>query len=129
MLCWGLGKILLLFCLFVFFFLGPHWQHMEVPRLEVQSELQLLAYARAWAMPDPSCVCDLHRSSRQRAGSLTHWAKLGIEPISSWILVGLVNCWGRRELLHYFANQRSFLLVWFVTILYHESVLNFIEDF
>ena len=39
---------------------------MEVPRLEVESELQLMAYAAATAMPDPSHVCDLQHSSRQR---------------------------------------------------------------
>ena len=38
---------------------------MEVPRLGVESELQLLAYATASATPDPSCVCDLHSSSGQ----------------------------------------------------------------
>ena len=38
---------------------------MEVPRLGVKSELQLPAYARATAMPDPSCVCDLHYRSWQ----------------------------------------------------------------
>ena len=39
---------------------------MEVPRLGVQSELRLLAYTTATATQDPSRVCDLHRSSRQR---------------------------------------------------------------
>jgi len=39
---------------------------MEVPRLEVTSELQLPATARAIAMRDLSCVCDLHHSSWQR---------------------------------------------------------------
>ena len=39
---------------------------MEVPRLGVQSELQLQAYAAATAAWDPSRVCDLHHSSRQR---------------------------------------------------------------
>ena len=34
--------------------------HMEVPRLGVQSELQLLAYATATTMPDLSHVCSLH---------------------------------------------------------------------
>ena len=34
--------LLLLFC-----FLGPHVQHMEVPRLGVESELQLPAYTMA----------------------------------------------------------------------------------
>ena len=38
---------------FFFFFLGPYLWHMEVPRLGVESELQLLAYATAPAMQDP----------------------------------------------------------------------------
>ena len=40
---------------------------MQVPRLGVKSELQLLTYARATATPDPSHVCNLHHSSQQ------HW--------------------------------------------------------
>ena len=48
-----------------FFFLGPCLQHMEVPRQGVKSELQLLAYATATAMADPSCICDLHCSWQQ----------------------------------------------------------------
>ena len=51
---------------FFFFFLEPPFWHMEVPRLKVESELQVLAYAIAKAMPDPRCLCDLHHSSRQR---------------------------------------------------------------
>ena len=39
---------------------------MEVPRLGVQLELLLLAYARATATPDLSLICNLHHSSRQR---------------------------------------------------------------
>ena len=40
---------------------------MKVPRLEVQSELQPLAYniATATAISDPSHICDLHHSSWQ----------------------------------------------------------------
>ena len=38
---------------------------MEVPRLGVKSELQLLAYTTAIATADPSCVCNLHCSSWQ----------------------------------------------------------------
>ena len=48
-----------------FFFLGPHLQYMEVPRLGVKSELQLPAYATATVTPHPSCICDLHHSSQQ----------------------------------------------------------------
>jgi len=58
----SLGFVLLLLVFFVF--LGPHPQHMEVPRLGVESELQLPAYATA--MPDPSHICDLHHKSWQR---------------------------------------------------------------
>ena len=35
-------------------------------------------------------VAGLHHS---HAGFLTHWARLGIEPVSSWILVRFVNHW------------------------------------
>ena len=52
---------------FLFFFLGPHPWHVEVPRLGVESELQLLAYATATATPDPTCLCNLYHSSEQ------HW--------------------------------------------------------
>ena len=38
---------------------------MEVPRLGVESELQLLAYTTAPAAWDPSHVCNLHSSSWQ----------------------------------------------------------------
>ena len=70
----------------LFFFLGPHLQHMEVPGLGIKLELQLLAFTTTTATPDPSHVCDLHHSS-QRAGSLTHWARPGIKPATSWILI------------------------------------------
>ena len=39
---------------------------MEIPRLGVTLELQLPACATATATPDPSHVCNLHHSSRQR---------------------------------------------------------------
>ena len=56
------------FCFFFFFFFvclrsRPH--HREVPRLGVKSELKLLAYTTATAMPDSSHVCDLCHSSQQ----------------------------------------------------------------
>jgi len=44
------------------YFLGQHPQHMEVPRLGAESELWLLAYTTATAMPDLSHVCYLHHS-------------------------------------------------------------------
>ena len=47
-----------------FVFLGQHPWQMEVPRLGVESDLQLPAYTTA--MMDSIHICDLHRSSRQR---------------------------------------------------------------
>ena len=38
---------------------------MEVPRLGVESELQMLVYTTATAPPDPSCICNLPHSSQQ----------------------------------------------------------------
>ena len=38
---------------------------MEVPRLGVESELQLPAYTTATAMWDPSHACNLHHSLQQ----------------------------------------------------------------
>ena len=60
---WRLGAYrFLCVCLF-----RLHLQHMEVPRLGIQMELQLLAYAVAAVTPDLSRTCDLHHTSWQ------HW--------------------------------------------------------
>ena len=63
---------------------------MEVPRLGVELELQVLAYTKATAMPDLSHIGDLHHSSQP------HWilnpvSEARIEPASSWILVAFVS--------------------------------------
>ena len=51
--------------IFFFFFLRPYSRHMEVPRLGVESELELPACATPTVMRDLSHVCHLHHSSRQ----------------------------------------------------------------
>ena len=55
------------FCGFFFFlfFLGAHLWHMEVPRLGVELELQLLAYATSTTTWDLGHFCYLHQSSWQ----------------------------------------------------------------
>ena len=55
------------FILFIYFLLfrATPGRHMEVPRLGVYSELQMLAYTTATATSDPSHICDLHHSSWQ----------------------------------------------------------------
>ena len=75
---------------FSFCFLGLHLWHMEVPRLGVESERQLLAYSTATAMQDPSLAHDLCHSSRQC------W--ILIKPASSWILAGFVSAVPQGEL-------------------------------
>ena len=51
------------FFFFFFCFLGLHLQHMEVPRLGVQSEVQLRA--TAIATRDLSHICSLYHSSQK----------------------------------------------------------------
>ena len=83
----GISFYLILFYFIVF--LGPHPQYIEIPRLEVKSELQILAYTTATATPDLRQVCDLH-TAHSNAGSLTHCVRPGIEPTSSWMLVDFI---------------------------------------
>ena len=85
------------FC-FSFCFLGLHLQHMKVPQLGGELELQLMAYTTATATLDPSCVCNLHHSSRLLQ-ILTHWAGPEMEPKCSWILVGFVTTEPQWEFL------------------------------
>ena len=77
--------------LFYLVFLGPHLRHRDVPRLGVQSELQLLAYT----------------TPHGNSGSLTQWARPGIEPRSSWMLVGFINCWAMSGTPVVFLKQRK----------------------
>ena len=60
------GFFCFFFLLFVFLPFRAALMAYGGSRLGVQSELQLLAYARATATPDPSHVCNLHHGSRQR---------------------------------------------------------------
>ena len=48
-------------------------QHMEVPRLGVESELQLPAYTTVITMLDTSRVCNLHHSSWQSSDLQAHY--------------------------------------------------------
>ena len=61
--------------LFLFSFLGPHLQHMEVPRLGVELELQLPAYTTATATPKLT-----YTTACGNDGSLTYRVRPGIEP-------------------------------------------------
>ena len=56
---------------FFLIFLGLHLGHKEVPRLGVESELLMLAYAIATAMLDSSTSIT-YATACGNAGSLTH---------------------------------------------------------
>ena len=58
-------SLLEMFLFFLFCFLGLHMQHIEVPRLGVESELQLLVYTTARTTRDLSHICNLCHSLQQ----------------------------------------------------------------
>ena len=70
---------------------------MEVPRLGIESELQLLP------TPQPQ-QCSIwaasatYTTAHGKALSQTCWARTGIEPASSWILVGFISTVPQGEL-------------------------------
>ena len=74
-------SVVFCFC-FCFCFLGLHPQHMEVPRLGVESELQLLAYATATAKSQQRWIQATYTTAHDNARSLNHWARPGIESMS-----------------------------------------------
>ena len=74
-----------------FFFLGHHLQHMEVPKLGVESELQLPAHTH---------VCDLHHTSWQ-CRILNRLSEARDRTHVSWLLVRYVCTMPHRELLSF----------------------------
>ena len=72
-------------------FSEPHLWQMIVPRLGVKAELKLPAYTTARAMPDLSCIHDLHHSLQQ-CGILNPTNEARNQTPSSWIPVGFLTC-------------------------------------
>ena len=74
------------------FVLGPHSWHMEFPRLGVEfdrnSQIQAMSAT--------------YTTTHNNARSLTHWARPGIEPSSSWKLVSFISTEPQQELLFFF---------------------------
>ena len=81
---------------------------MEVLRLGVESDTQLLAYTTDTAMQDPSNVCNLHHSSQKQ---WIHWARPGIEPTFSWILGRFISVAPQWELLKISSYDPFFLVI------------------
>ena len=79
---------------FFFFFLELHLQHLKVPRLGVELELQLLglhhSHSNVKSEP-PREDSATYTTACSNTGSLTHQARPEVEPASSWILVRFVS--------------------------------------
>ena len=86
------------FVVFFFFaFLWPHIRDMEGPCLRLKSELRLPSYTTPTATWDLSHIFDLH-TAHSNARSPAHWARAGIKPTSSRILVRFVSTAPQWEL-------------------------------
>ena len=100
----------LFFFVFFPFFLGLHPWHMEVPRLGVESELLLPAYAIATAVPDPAASAN-YTTAPGNAGSLTHWGRPGIEHATSWFLVRFTSAAPDRNSKMHCLFQLHFIII------------------
>ena len=83
--------------LFYFWLFRATPAYMEVPRLGIQLELRRRPTAhpqqrRIWA------TSATHTTAHGNAGSLTHWARPGIEPASSWMPVRSISIASRQKL-------------------------------
>ena len=92
-----------LFLVFLSFFLGLHPQHMEVPRLGVPSYPTGLHHSHSNVGSKPhqrwiQATSSTYTAAHSNARSLTHWARPGIKPLSSWIIVRFISAEPRREL-------------------------------
>ena len=96
LLCLASQKYIFFFSFF-FFGRGAHRQHMEVPRLGVESELQLSAYPTATTKSYPSHSCKPCCMLRQRP-ILKQLTRPGTKPTSLWILVGFITPKPEQEL-------------------------------
>ena len=96
------------------FYFGVHLWHMKVPRLGSNQNCS------CWPTPQPpqgqiQAAYVTFAVACSNVGSLTHWARLGIEPTSLWILVGFLTCWttigtlnlGILDYIFYFKNVQN----------------------
>ena len=83
------SNLLLLF--FFFYYLGAHMEVNQSCSCQPQPQPQ----------PQPQqcrirAVSVTYTTTLSNAGSLTHWARPGIEPATSWLLVRLFNPWATK---------------------------------
>ena len=111
----------MLFFFFFFAFLGPHPQHMEVPRLGVKSELQLLPTPQ----PQQRQICTrslTYSTAHSNTGPLTHWVRPGIDWTGilmdtdqvpyHWATTGTPRMWFLKAVGHRSSSSSSFKITW-----------------
>ena len=84
---------------------------MEVPRLGVELESQLPAYATATATQDLSFICNLHHSPWQ-CQILNPLSKARDQTSSSWMLVRFVSAEPSQELRKQFLLGVPIVVQW-----------------
>ena len=87
-------------------FLGPHLQHMEVPRLGLNQSCS------HWPIPQPEqcqiwATSETYITAHSNTRSLTHWVRSGIKPECSQMLVRFISTEPQEELLViYFVDDK-----------------------
>ena len=95
---------------FFFFlvFLGLHLCHMEVPGLGFSQSCSCWSTSQPRQILVPSAT---YTTAHGNTGFLTHWARPGIEPESSWILVRFITAQPLWELHKYHSEQSHYIVI------------------
>ena len=99
--CFFCFFVLFFFCLF-FGFLELYPQHMEVPR--VGGRIRAAAASTMAQQHEIQAKSAAYTRAHSNAGYLTHWARPGDKPISTWTIVRFVTYWattGTPDCFHF----------------------------
>ena len=102
---WHFHKIhqtLLILFIYLFCFPGPHLWHMEVPRLGGPIGASAAGLHHSYSNAGSGLRLQPNTTALRNTRSLTHWARTGIEPATSWFLVRFVSAapwWELQTLL------------------------------
>ena len=100
--------------LFYFCFLGPHLQHAADGSSQTRGPMGATAAGLHHSHSNRGSKPHLRQTTAHgNARPLTPWTRPGIEPATSWFLVGLVSVAPRWELhLFTFLESKPFVYVW-----------------
>ena len=111
LICFKVQIFLLIYFIYLFLFLGLHLWHMEVPRLGVESEVQLPAYTTATTTQDQSHFCNLGQSSRQ------HRILNPLSKVRDQIHIFMATSWDLNPLSYNRDSKKyKYLLCWFLRV-------------